>query len=313
MMLSPIVPCLWLDDQAEEAARFYTELLPGGRIAAVSRYPDSFDNPGGKPRGSVLEVEFEVAGQRFTALNGGPQFVINPSISFFVHTDSADETDRIFAALASDGQVMMPLDSYPWSQRYGWVQDRFGVSWQVITEAPARPDAVIVPCLMFTGAQHGRAEEAMKHYAGVFSDGPADSRLGPAAGTQLGPIDRYSGEDGPAGTVKYGRFALAGQDMIAMDSHGDHGFGFSEGLSLQVMCETQAEIDKCWAMLSEGGEPGRCGWLKDRFGLSWQVVPAAVGEWLSGADGAARDRVFAAIFEMQKLDMAALEAAFAGA
>ncbi|GAB4524792.1 MAG: VOC family protein [Haliangiales bacterium] len=309
MMSSPIVPCLWLDDQAEEAARFYTGLFPGGRVAAVSRYPDSFDNPGGKPRGSVSEVEFEVAGQRFTALNGGPQFVINPSISFFVHTESAGETDRLFAALAADGQVMMPLDSYPWSQRYGWVQDRFGVSWQVITEAPARPDAMpgatIVPCLMFTGAQHGRAEEAMKHYVGVFSDGPADS--------QLGPIDRYSGEDGPAGTVKYGRFALAGQDMIAMDSHGDHGFGFSEGLSLQVRCETQEELDRCWATLSEGGQPVECGWLKDRFGLSWQVLPAALGEWLSSEDSAARDRAFAAMFEMQKLDMAALEAAFAGA
>jgi len=145
MSSKPIVPCLWFDDQAEPAAAFYTTTFPGSRVSAVSRYPESFDNPAGKPRGSVMTVELEVAGQRFTALNGGPRFVINPSVSFFVHVGTADEATRLFFALADGGAVLMPMGAYPWSERYAWVQDRFGVSWQVvprgIAEWMASPDA----------------------------------------------------------------------------------------------------------------------------------------------------------------------------
>ena len=95
MSRNPIIPCLWFDDQAEPAAAFYTKTFPDGRITAVSHYPESFDNPGGKPRGSVLTVELEVAGQRFTALNGGPQFTINPSVSFFAHVTTAEGATRL--------------------------------------------------------------------------------------------------------------------------------------------------------------------------------------------------------------------------
>jgi predicted 3-demethylubiquinone-9 3-methyltransferase (glyoxalase superfamily) len=301
MSASPIVPCLWLDDQAEQAASFYTGVFPDGRVTAVSRYPESTDNPSGKPRGSVLTVELELAGQRFTLLNGGPIFAINPSISFFVHVDTADEADRLFARLADGGAALMPLGAYPWSERYGWVRDRFGATWQVMAGRREEGRARIVPCLMFTGAQHGRAEEAMRTYAGVFPGGRVER------------VERYAEGEGPEGTVKQGRFVLAGQEMSAMDSHFDHGFGFDEGLSLQVMCEDQAEIDHYWAALSAGGEEGPCGWLKDRFGLSWQVVPAGIVAWLTSEDREARDRAFAAMMTMRKPDVAALEAAFAGA
>jgi predicted 3-demethylubiquinone-9 3-methyltransferase (glyoxalase superfamily) len=298
-MTSRIVPCIWLDDQAEPAARFYTETLPEGRVTAVAHYPESFDNPGGKPRGSVVTVDFEVAGQRFTALNGGPQFVVNPSISFFVHAASTDETERLSSALAEGGRVLMPLDAYPWSERYAWVQDRFGVSWQVI--AGRRDDGpVVTPCLMFSGVQSGRAEEAMRHYLRVFPE------------SRVERVERYTADEGPAGTVKHGRFVLAGHGMVAMDSHVDHAVTFNEALSLQAICSDQGEIDRYWEALTEGGEPGPCGWLKDRFGVSWQVVSARTTEWMTSEDAAARDRVFGAMLGMKKMDVAALEAAFEG-
>ncbi|WP_428261087.1 VOC family protein [Haliangium sp.] len=300
MKTSAIVPCLWLDDQAERLAAFYTELFPHGRITAVSRYPTSFDNPGGKPRGSVLTVEFEIAGQRFTALNGGTQFTINPTISFFVRVDAAEEAERLFTSLAEGGKVMMPLDAYPWSERYAWVQDRFGVSWQVITTPREPNDAVIAPCMMFNGAQHGRAEEAIKLYTGIFAQGRIDA------------IERYAEGEGPEGTIKHGRFAIAGQAMVAMDSHIDHGVSFSEAVSLQVMCADQAELDRHWDALSQGGEQGPCGWLKDRFGVSWQVVPADIVTWMASDDVAAHERFFQAIWEMNKLDIAALRTVFSG-
>jgi predicted 3-demethylubiquinone-9 3-methyltransferase (glyoxalase superfamily) len=296
----PIVPCLWFDDQAEAAARFYIDTFPAGHITAVSRYPESSDNPSGKPRGSVLTVEFEVAGQRFTGLNGGPHFTINPSISFFVHVDTPEEAERLFARLASGGSVLMPIGEYPWSPRYGWTRDRFGVSWQVIAGPRPATTSPIMPCLMFTGRRHGQAEAALQAYAKIFPHG------------HLEALERYTAGEGPQGTIKHGRIGFAHQGLIAMDSHIDHGFTFNEGLSLQVMCEDQAEVDRYWAALSDGGEQGPCGWLKDRFGVSWQVVPSAIAHFFTSSDSAAKDRAFQAVMGMKKLDIAAIQAAFAG-
>ncbi len=300
MSLSPIVPCLWFDDQAEQAASFYTSVFPGGRITAVSRYPETLDNPGGKPRGSVLTVEFELKGQSFTALNGGPMLTINPSISFFVHVESIEETDRIFALLAEGGTVLMPLGEYPWSKRYGWVKDRFGLTFQVIFGQLVQTGSMFAPCLMFSDAQQGRAEEAMQTYARIFDGGRIDH------------VERYQAGEGPEGTVKHARFVLLGQPMVAMDSPIEHGFTFSEALSLQVMCKDQAEVDRYWSALSEGGSEGPCGWLKDRFGVSWQIVPEGIADWMASEDTQARDRAFSAVMGMQKLDIAAIEAAFKG-
>lgn len=300
MKKRPIVPCLWLDDQAEQAARFYTQTFPAGRVLSVSHYPESADNPAGKPRGSVLTVEFEAAGQRFTALNGGPQFSINPSISFFVHVDTPEEATRSFNALSAGGKVMMELGAYPWSERYGWVADRYGVSWQVMAGRRTPGGATIVPALMFTGPQFGRAEEAMKLYSGLFPGG------------EVLRLERYTAQEGPEGKVKHGRCRVAGQELSVMDSHEKHGFTFDEGLSLQVLCSDQGELDRLWATLSEEGEEGPCGWLKDRFGVSWQVVPQDIAEWMASRDVAARDRAFAAVMKMKKLDIAELKRAYQG-
>ena len=298
MTSRPIIPCLWFDDRAEQAAQFYTQIFPNGRVTATSHYPQSVDTPSGKPRGSVLTVEFEVAGQRFTALNGGPHFVIGPSISFFAHVDSVADANKLFATLAEGGMVLMPIDKYPWSERYGWVQDRFGVSWQVIMRQPGQRGATIVPCLMFAGAVHGKAEQALQTYARIFPDGHVDN------------LERYADGEGPVGTIKHGRISIAGQELIAMDSHVNHDVQFNEAVSLQVMCKDQKEVDRYWDALSEGGQKGPCGWLKDRFGVSWQVVPNSIVEWMASKDTAAKDRAFKAMLTMSKLDIAALEAAF---
>ncbi len=297
---SRIIPCIWLDDQAETAAAFYVRILPNGRNVATSHYPESLENPGGKPRGSVLTVEIEVAGQRFTLLNGGPMFTLNPSISFFVHVERPADADRLFSVLVEGGEALMPLDTYPWSERYGWVKDRFGVSWQVIAGRQPAGGASIVPCLMFAGPQHRRAEEAMRAYTRIFP------------GSRIGDVERYAAGEGPQDTVKHGRFVVAGHDMVAMDSHIEHGFTFNEALSLQVMCDGQQEVDRYWEALAEGGEHGPCGWLKDRFGLSWQVVPDTIGQWMASTDAAARDRAFNAMMKMTKPDIAALQRAFEG-
>ena len=295
-----IVPCLWFDDQAEDAARFYLGVFPDGQLKAVSRYPTDSDNPGGRPRGSVLTVEFEVAGQGFTALNGGPVFSINPSISFFVHVDTVAEAERCFGQLAEGGEALMPFGAWPWSEGYGWVKDRFGVTWQVIAGWRQEGGAVIVPCLMFSGPQAGRAEEALTTWAELFPGG------------EVVRLERYGAGEGVEGTIKHGRARVGGQELIAMDSHAPHAFNFNEGVSLQVGCQDQELLDRYWTSLSEGGAPGQCGWLKDRFGVSWQVVPSAIADWIACEDPVARDRASEAMLEMEKLDIAGLKGALDG-
>ena len=296
---SRIVPCLWMDDQAEEAARFYTSALPEGRIHAIARYPETGANPAVRAPGSVLTVEFEVAGQRFTAVNGGPVFTMNPSLSFFVFVDTAAEADRLHAALVDGGSELMPLGAYPWSERYAWVRDRYGATWQ-ITAGRREGGPVIVPCFMFAGRQHGRAAEAIAHYTKVFRD------------SEVSSIERYAEGAGPAGMVVHGRFTIAGQPMCAMDAHAPMDVDFDEGLSLQVMCRDQAEVDYYWDALAEGGRHVQCGWLADRFGFSWQVVPDRIAEWMTHPDPAARERAARAVWSMRKLDIATIEAALAG-
>lgn len=290
-----IVPCLWLDDQAEAAASFYTASFPDGRVEAVARYPSTGSNPAHRAPGSVLTVDFTIAGLRFTALNGGAEFKINPSVSFYVHLPDGKAVDALHALLVDGGVELMPLGEYPWSPRYSWVQDRFGVSWQLY----ARPDtmsAAITPCLMFTRELDGRAREAVEQYVRAFPS----SRV-----VEAGQVE------GDGATLF--PFELAGQPMAAMDGGAGHAFGFNEAVSLQVMCEGQAEIDRYTEALSTGGgEVGPCGWVRDRFGVWWQVVPKGLARWLTSGEEAARDRVFNALMGMRKLDVAALEAAHRG-
>jgi len=296
-----IAPCIWLDDQAEAAAGLYTSVFPGSRVTATSRYPSTFDNPGGKPRGSVLTVEVELSGTPFSLLNGGPAFTINPTISFFAFTSGIDETERMVAALADGGSFLMELGEYPWSPRYAWVQDRHGVSWQVMTTAgPERPEPRIVPCLMFSGAVAGRAAEALRRYASIFPDGSVES------------LEHYEPGEGPPDMLKHGRARLAGNSLVAMDSHLEHAAAFNEAVSLQVLCRDQAEVDHFWSGLGDGGEEGPCGWLKDRFGVSWQVVPTAFMEMMKAGEaaGPGYERAFKAMLDMKKLDLATLQAAF---
>lgn len=297
--MTAISPCLWMNDEAERAATFYAKTFPGGRILATSRYPESGDNPSKMPPGSVLAVELEIAGLRFTALNGGPIFTKNASVSFFVFVERAADADRLYAAFADGGEALMPLGPYPWSERYGWVKDRFGVSWQIMATSSTAPG--VVPCLMFSDAIQGRAEEAMKQYVEIFPDARIES------------VARYLAGEGAEGEVKHGRFVLGGQPFAAMDSPVAHGFTFNEGISFHVACDDQREIDRYWDALGAGGSPSMCGWLKDRFGLSWQVVPKEMPGWMASPDVAARGRAFAAMLTMKKLDAGALARAFAGA
>jgi predicted 3-demethylubiquinone-9 3-methyltransferase (glyoxalase superfamily) len=157
----------------------------------------------------------------------------------------------------------------------------------------------ITPCLWF----EDQAEEAAEFYVSVFNDSRVKSitRYGKAGA-------RASGR--PEGTVMTVTFEIQGQEFVALN--GGPLFKFSEAISFMVKCDSQAEIDEMWAKLSAGGEEGPCGWLKDKYGLSWQIVTAGIDKMLSGPDAAKSERVMEAVLRMGKLDIAELKQAFAG-
>ena len=300
--MSKILANIWLDDQAETAAEFYSATFPNTRVAATTRYPDAGREIHGGTPGSVLTIDLDIDGFGMTLLNGGPHFRPNPSISFFYHCNTASEVDRLWAALAPGGTTHMELGQYPWSERYGWFSDRYGVSWQVAIDPEA--DARIVPSMLFVGELCGQAEQAMRFYTSVFRD------------AEIGEIFRYGPGQEPEkeGTVMYGPFRVEGQSFVAMDSTADHRFGFTEGVSLVVDARTQDEIEYYWSKLSAVAESGQCGWLKDRFGVSWQVFPVTeMNELLSSRDGDAASRVMEALLAMKKIDLAKLRDAAARA
>ncbi|MEX2543472.1 MAG: VOC family protein [Trueperaceae bacterium] len=296
-----IVPHLWFGKEAEEAVAFYTSLFPDSVTGDVARYSAAGQEIHGQEPGTVMTVDFRLAGTRFLALNGGPHFKFTPATSFFVLCDSAEEVDRLWERLVDGGTALMELGSYDWSERYGWVQDRFGLSWQLFLGDRQEAGQKVVPCLLFTGAEP-RAQAAMDLYTSVFPNSGVDIVSPHPAG---GPLE---------GMVAHAQFRLDGEIFAAMDGGPDHHFTFNEAISLLVECEDQAEIDHYWERLGEGGDPAarQCGWLKDHFGVSWQITPKILGRMMVDEDRNKVDRVTNAFMPMKKLDIAQLEAAYRG-
>lgn len=298
-----IRPYLWFNREAEEAAAFYTATFAAvgspAEVGHVSRYNDEVAEATGIPAGTAMTVEFTLGGYRFIALNGGPQFSFTPAVSFFIHCETVEEVDALWEKLSEGGEALMPLDSYPFSERYGWCNDKYGVSWQIIL-APS--EQRITPSLLFVGEQFGKAEEAMAFYTSLFDD------------SGVGSISRYGPEHGDQeGAVAHATFTLAGQNFVAMDSNMEHDFTFTEATSLFVNCDGQEEVDQLWAQLTaNGGEESMCGWLKDRFGVSWQIIPTLLMEMLSDEDAEKAERVTKAMLQMKKIDVQLLRKAYAG-
>jgi predicted 3-demethylubiquinone-9 3-methyltransferase (glyoxalase superfamily) len=300
--MSKITTHLWFDKQAKAAADFYISVFPESKIINSSVLK-------GTPSGDTDVVNMEVWGHRIGMISAGPYFQLNPSISYMANFDSSkmsnarEKLDEIWDKLADGGKVLMALDKYPFSERYGWIQDKYGVSWQLILTNPAgEPRPAIIPSMLFVGNVCGKADEAINFYTSVFKD----SKRGMTARYPAGmPEDKE-------GTIMFADFMLEGSWFAAMDSAQDHKFAFNEAFSLMVECDTQEEIDYYWSRLSAVPEAEQCGWLKDKFGVSWQITPKKLDEFLSTADEATKQRVTEAFLKMKKFDLAALERAAKG-
>ncbi len=290
-----IVPHLWFDKEAKEAAELYTSIFKDSRITNITTLNDT-------PSGDTDIVSFVLSGQPFMAISAGPLFKFNPSISFHVKCETKDEVDAIWEKLSEGGTVLMELGEYPFSERYGWLNDKYGLSWQVIFAGQSEIKQKITPVILYVGDVCGKAEEAVTFYVSVFHNAKVDAIL------------RYGKGEEPdkAGTLKYAAFTLEGHEFGAMDSAHEHLFAFNEAISFMVYCETQEEIDHYWDALTAVPKAEQCGWLKDKYGLSWQVVPTAMDQMMASADPEQMARVTEAFLKMKKFDLAELEKAYQG-
>jgi predicted 3-demethylubiquinone-9 3-methyltransferase (glyoxalase superfamily) len=297
-----ITPHLWFDKEAREAAEFYCSIFANSKITNITTLHNT-------PSGDCDVVSFVLAGQPFMAISAGPLFKFNPSVSFILNfdpvrdKDARKNLDEAWAKLSERGTVRIPLDKYPFSERYGWIQDKYGLSWQLILSNPEgeqRP--FIIPSLLFVGSVCGKAEEAIKFYQSVFKN----SRRGRTA--------RYPKEVEPdkEGTIMFADFAIENQWFAAMDSAREHNFSFNEAISFIIRCATQEEIDSYWKKLSADPKAGQCGWCKDKFGVSWQVSPTILREMMNNGTREQIDRVTQAFLPMKKFDIATLKRAYEG-
>lgn len=301
--MQKIVPHLWFDTEAKEAAEFYVKTFgKGSKITSTQVLKDT-------PSGDCDVLGFDLCGYSFMAISAGPYFMLNPSISFMINFDPSQDKDarkridEIWEKLIDGGEALMPLDKYPFSERYGWVKDKYGVTWQLIYTKPEGEERpLVIPSLMFTGDITGKAEEAIDFYVSVFKN----SKRGMTAPYPEGAAPEK------AAKPMFAEFMLEGQWFTAMDSGHMHKFGFNEGISLIVRCKDQKEIDYYWEKLSAVPEAEQCGWLKDKYGVSWQIIPAVMDEIMASGDEAAIARVTQAFLPMKKFDLAKLQKAYEG-
>jgi len=288
MSMKPIVSHLWFDTQAKEAALFYCSLFPDSKVDGTTVIKDT-------PSGDCDFVNFTLAGVPFSAISAGPYFRLNPSISLTVTYEDEAKIRALWELLIAGGNELMPLQAYEFSPCFGWLADRYGVNWQLLTGAE-HPDQRIMPSLLFSGAHAGLAREAMEYYVSVFED---------AAVTTVIPYAPDEAQSEKA-RIQYAQFRIRGTKFVAMDHGMDVDYTFNEAFSFVVPCHDQAEIDYFWAKLSHVPEAEQCGWCKDRFGVSWQIIPSDLEEVLFGGSEAEKARVTAAFLKMKKFDLETL-------
>ncbi len=291
--MQKIIPHLWFDKEAAEAAEFYISLFEGSKLKDKTILNNT-------PSGTVEMLTIELAGQEFILLSAGPYFKFTPAVSFLIACNSVEEVELLCQKLIDRGTALMPLQAYPFSEKYAWVIDKYGLSWQIMYLGGCDIKQKITPTMMFVGDQCGKAEEAIQFYTTTFKN------------TKVGDILRYgeSAEPNKASSIKHADFTLEKQVFAAMDSAYEHDFAFNEAISFIMNCDTQEEIDYYWDKLSAYPEAEQCGWLKDKFGFSWQITPTIMNDIMKDKNVTKLAQITEAFLKMKKFDIAKLMEAY---
>lgn len=289
--MQKITPHLWYDKDAKEAAKFYITLFPDSKITDIITLYDT-------PSGDAELVSFELSGQKFMAISGGPHFKLNESTSLFAYCESDEKIEGVYNKLSDGGKILFPLDKYDWSPKYAWVVDKFGLSWQLDVEK-INNQQKILPALLFVNDKVLKVKEASEFYCSIFPNSKVVMEY---------PYDKSAGL--PDGSLLFAQFKISDYLFNAMSGQGEHKFDFNEAISFMVNCDTQEEIDYYWEKLSVVPEAEQCGWCKDKFGVSWQITPTVLAEMLSKGSAEQVDRVTKAFMPMKKLVIDELKKAY---
>jgi predicted 3-demethylubiquinone-9 3-methyltransferase (glyoxalase superfamily) len=298
--MQKITPFLWFDDNAEEAVNFYASIFENSKVGTIARYDEASAAASGRPKDSVMTASFQLSYQDFVALNGGPQFKFNESVSLFVYCESDKNTELLYEKLSDGGSAIMPIGKYDWSEKYAWIKDKFGLSWQLTVEK-INSSQKVLPSLLFVNEKFARVKEAVNHYVNIFPD----SKI-------IFEVPNPKLENIPEESLAFAQFSIAGTLFNALSGQGHHNFDFNEAISFAVNCETQKEIDYYWEKLSAVPQAEMCGWLKDKYGVSWQIVPTILNKLLSDKDTKKSQSVMKAMLQMKKINIAELEQAYNG-
>lgn len=291
--MQKITPHLWYDKEAKEATEFYVSAFPDSKIKSSTTLHDT-------PSGDADVVAFTLMGQDFMAISAGPYFKFTPAISFLIACKTKEEVDALWVKLSEGGTALMELGAYPFSEKYGWIQDKYGLSWQIMFMGERDITQKIIPAMMFVGDVYGKAEEAANGYLSIFHNSKIDQIM------RYGKDEEWDKE----GAVKYMEFTLEGQQFAAMDSGYKHAFTFNEAISFIVHCDNQEEVDYYWEKMSAVPEAEQCGWLKDVYGVSWQIVPKEMDDMMRNGTREQIDRITQAFLPMKKFDIAKLREAY---
>lgn len=197
-MINPnIFPCFWFDGKGNDAAQFYTSVFPNAKITVNTPV--------------VINMEFN--GQKIMLLNAGPQFRLNPSVSIMVMCETAEEVESYYNKLSEDAKILMPLDSYPFSEKYAWVQDQYGLNWQLYKGE--KSEQKYVPTLMFINENNGKCQEAMDYYTKIFPNSEINSKT-------FYPPESTADK----GNIANAQFTINNYQLFGMDSAADYPFNF---------------------------------------------------------------------------------------
>lgn len=278
-MNSKIIPHLWFDTEAQEAAEFYVSLFENSKIKNGSQVH-------GTPSGSTQIVDFILAGTHFQAISAGPYFKFNTAISLMVYCTSKAEALGLWNKLKQDAHIIWDLAPDKYNLCHGVLSDKYGLSWQILASLDFSSQQ-IVPNLSFSG----QAQEAMAYYGQVFSN------------SYIKSIDLN--EDS---SIMHAEFKI--EDLLLTSRDDKASPSFNEAFSFMIMCSNQEEINFYWYILSDDPKAEQCGWLKDKFGLSWQIVPKVLPEMLRLGNKQQKNAVTQAFLSMKKLDIKTLEKAY---
>ena len=295
-MTQRINPFLWFEKDMDQVIKYYTSIFPDVTTSAKSELENT-------PSGTAHMESITIYGTRLDLMTAGPYLPFNPTVSFIINCDTAEEADGLWSKITAEGKELMPLQAYDFAKKFGWAQDKYGVSWQVLCMDGERPKEKLVSTLMFCGDVCGRAEEAINFYASIFKN------------SQIDYVSHYDGTEpdltDTRAKTKHAGFVLDGARFSALDSGRVSPLTFNQAISFIVNCENQEEVDYFYGKLIEdGGKEVQCGWVNDKFGVPWQVVPTRMTSMMATGTKEQVARVTEAFMKMKKFDIQTLENAF---